>query len=233
MKKNPLEKYGDQVFISHSSSDKDFVRRLAYDLKGTGLKVWFDEWELKVGDSLVNNISQAIISSGWFIIVLSKNSIDSKWVTRELNAAFSEEFDEKLKFLPCLIDDSTLPLFLRDKVYADFRAFYDIGYKNILKAILGDSVFEPTHWMGNHPAVVRKSIKRNKSRNGKSQGLIGVQKFASLFPGQPVQEIDSRSKWMKIRFFHHFLNSYEEGWVRKVYVRTNNRHFDENLSAKR
>ena len=49
-----------KIFLSHSSKDKEFVRKLADDLKTYGLSVWFDEWEIKVGDSITNKISQGI-----------------------------------------------------------------------------------------------------------------------------------------------------------------------------
>ncbi len=56
-----------QVFLSHTKTDKEFVRRLAGDLDALGFKVWFDEWELRVGDSLVGTIEKAIDESAWMI----------------------------------------------------------------------------------------------------------------------------------------------------------------------
>lgn len=37
------------LFLSHSSADKTFVEKLAKDLEGVGVNVWFDKWEIKVG----------------------------------------------------------------------------------------------------------------------------------------------------------------------------------------
>lgn len=51
---------GQQVFLSHSTQDKTFVEQLAHDLTGHGLHVWYSDWEIKVGDSIVQKISQGI-----------------------------------------------------------------------------------------------------------------------------------------------------------------------------
>jgi hypothetical protein len=122
-----------KIFLSHSSKDKEFVRHIANDLQTYDLPVWFDEWEIKVGDSLTQKISDGINESGWLIIVLSENSINSKWVQNEINAAMTIELEKKEVFiLPILIDDCKIPILLRDKLYADFRKSYTIGIKSLL-----------------------------------------------------------------------------------------------------
>ena len=53
------------VFVSHASEDKEFARALAEGLSKKGLSVWFDDFELKVGDSLrrsIDNVRGAITS---------------------------------------------------------------------------------------------------------------------------------------------------------------------------
>ena len=48
------------LFLSHSSADKTFVEKLAKDLEGVGVNVWFDKWEIKVGDSLTGKIEEGL-----------------------------------------------------------------------------------------------------------------------------------------------------------------------------
>jgi hypothetical protein len=49
------------IFISHASEDKhDFVRPLAHALKSRGLRVWYDEFSLKLGDSLRRSIDKGL-----------------------------------------------------------------------------------------------------------------------------------------------------------------------------
>ncbi len=57
------------LFLSHSSADKTFVEKLAKDLEGVGVNVWFDKWEIKVGDSLRGRSRRAFrptITLGWY-----------------------------------------------------------------------------------------------------------------------------------------------------------------------
>ncbi len=72
----------NSLFLAHSSADNALVGRIAYELRKRGLPVWFDEWELKVGDSLHGKIEAGIESSGYLVIALSNHSIKSDWVRR-------------------------------------------------------------------------------------------------------------------------------------------------------
>ena len=61
------------VFISHASEDKDsVVRPLALALKEKGVNVWYDEFELKIGDSLRRKIDQGLSKSRYFSILYKK-----------------------------------------------------------------------------------------------------------------------------------------------------------------
>ncbi|HEX7298768.1 MAG TPA: toll/interleukin-1 receptor domain-containing protein [Solirubrobacteraceae bacterium] len=82
---NPAESSWD-VFISHASQDKDaIVRPLAAELRGRGLRVWYDEYELKIGDSLRARIEQGLASSRRGIVIISPNFFKKHWTQEELN----------------------------------------------------------------------------------------------------------------------------------------------------
>jgi hypothetical protein len=135
--------YG-HVFLSHNHGDKAFVRRLANDLRDRGVKVWLDEWEMRVGDSLVERIEAGIREAGYLVVVLSANSVNSPWVIRELNAALAEELGHRGMFiLPVLIEDCDVPLFVRDKMYADFRYRYSDGFHALLKSVMPGDMTPP------------------------------------------------------------------------------------------
>ena len=122
------------LFISYSSKDAEFVATLAKDLDSYGLKVWWDKWMMKVGDSLHRKIQQGITSSAWLGVVLSPNSVSSPWVEKELNSALMRELEQKEVFvLPILYKDCPIPLMLKDKVYADFRSSYKQGLNALLE----------------------------------------------------------------------------------------------------
>jgi hypothetical protein len=74
------------VFISHASEDKDdVVRPLAAALRALGLDVWFDEFELKIGDSLRRSIDSGIARSKFGIVVLSPPFFAKGWPQYELD----------------------------------------------------------------------------------------------------------------------------------------------------
>lgn len=122
-------------FISYSHEDKDFVDLLAAELALQRRHVWVDRWELKVGDSLIRRIESAITDASGLIVILSKASVVSEWFRKELSAGLIRELEEKrVVVLPVRIDDCDIPLFLREKKYADFRTDFEEGLNQILNA---------------------------------------------------------------------------------------------------
>jgi hypothetical protein len=124
------------VFIIHSHQDKEFVDELGAALVNNRTRVWLDRWELNVGDSLIDRIQAAIMEASAIIIVLSRASVESQWCRKELSAGLIRELEERrVVVLPVLIEDCDMPVFLKDKVYADFRRTFDQGLRKTLEAI--------------------------------------------------------------------------------------------------
>lgn len=125
------------IFLSHTSIDKPFVEKLAKDLKRFGVNVWFDKWDIKVGDSITWEIEEGIRENEFFGIVLSPEAIDSEWVKNELSAAWVKQTKgRKVFILPILYRDCSIPSFLADRKYADFREDYQVGFEELV-AVLG------------------------------------------------------------------------------------------------
>jgi hypothetical protein len=134
-----MKKDISKAFISYSHKDKPFVSKLVGDLASMGANVWVDLVEMKVGDSIVRKIQDGIEESEWLIIVLSPDSVESKWVKTELSAALVNELEkDKVFILPLLYRVCKIPLLLRDKVYADFTSSYDEGLKALVDRITPD-----------------------------------------------------------------------------------------------
>lgn len=111
-----------RVFLSHSHADNEFCEKLAADLRHKSIFVWIDEAEMQIGDSLIRKISKAIDQMDYVVVVLSKSSVKSRWVKKEVDIAMTQEIRGKqVKVLPILLEDCLIPSFLKDKVYADFR----------------------------------------------------------------------------------------------------------------
>jgi hypothetical protein len=124
------------VFISYSHSDKEFVDKLVSALIQKHVHVWVDRLELRAGDSLIDRIQQAITSAGAMLVILSKASVASEWCRKELSVGLIRELEEKrVVVVPVLKEDCDVPLFLRDKLHADFRTSFDDGFQSVLDAV--------------------------------------------------------------------------------------------------
>ncbi|PYE40395.1 TIR domain-containing protein [Rhizobium sp. PP-F2F-G20b] len=89
------------VFISHASEDKDeFVRPLAKALEGCGLSVWYDEFALRIGDSLRRKIDQGLANSRFGIVVLSESFFKKGWTNYELDGIVSRSVNGEQQLLP-------------------------------------------------------------------------------------------------------------------------------------
>jgi hypothetical protein len=90
-----------KLFISHAWEDKeDFVRPLVSTLQQAGFAVWYDEYELTLGDSLLRRISEGLRTSDFGIVVLSPAFFRKKWPQAELDGLFALETDERKIILP-------------------------------------------------------------------------------------------------------------------------------------
>jgi len=89
------------VFVSHASEDKDdFVRPFVSYLKENEVNVWYDEFELKIGDSLRRNIDNGLKNSRYGIVVLSEAFFRKEWTQRELDGLFAREVNGEKVILP-------------------------------------------------------------------------------------------------------------------------------------
>lgn len=124
------------VFISYSSKDSTFVEKLSTKLVENRIHVWRDKWEMKPGDSLIDKIQNGLEDSSFLLVVLSNNSVKSEWCKKELNSGLMRELDErKVVVIPILIGDCKIPLFLREKVYADFRINFNKGFDDLMRPL--------------------------------------------------------------------------------------------------
>lgn len=89
------------VFISHASEDKDqVVRPLAHALQNGGLKVWYDEFELRIGDSLRRKIDMGVARSRFGVVVLSRSFLGKGWPNYELDGLVTRSVGGEQIILP-------------------------------------------------------------------------------------------------------------------------------------
>ena len=104
----PIQFYS--CFISYSSSDDDFAKRLHSKMRDNGLRVWFAPEDVQGGKKLHEQIDEAIRIYDKLLLVLSPHSMNSEWVTTEIRNARKAELREKRrKLFPIrLVDFETI-----------------------------------------------------------------------------------------------------------------------------
>lgn len=124
-----------EVFISYNHNDKDIARSIANDLNEVGIKSWIDEGQLDIGDSIIEKIADGLDTVKYIVALISKHSITSNWVKKELSIAMTKEINSRrLKVLPLVIDGTKVPTLLSDKFYGDISS--NEKYSSILNQII-------------------------------------------------------------------------------------------------
>jgi hypothetical protein len=97
-------------FISYSSKDDAFAKRLRADLQAQNVRCWFAPEDLKIGDKFRMRIDEAIRVHDKLLLVLSENSVASAWVEKEVETAFEKERrqDNKPVLFPIRLDDAVM-----------------------------------------------------------------------------------------------------------------------------
>lgn len=137
------------VFLSHRSVDKTFVRQLAGDIEvesfqGRNLLTWLDEAEIRPGQSIPGMINEGLEKSRFIGLVMTPDYFHSKsgWTEAEWHAAlYTDPDNRKAHILPLLVADCPyIPYLLRHLKAIDFRAD---NYPRALKELLAVLRDEP------------------------------------------------------------------------------------------
>lgn len=176
------------VFLSHNSKDKPWVRGLAERLVADNVVVWLDEAEINIGDSLIEKIAQGIMDMKFVAAVISKNSVESSWVQKEISIAMSKEVGgRQVTLLPLVIDKCELPASLSDKLYADFTNpdDFETPYLKLLQAI-GIKQSEKSIQNQNNSSARVKSIPIDSYETSKEREIkiIGILKNRTRQDGE-------------------------------------------------
>src|SRR5271169_5318650 len=99
------DEFAFDVFLSHSSKDKAVVRAVAERLRADGLRVWFDEWVLKAGDSIPAKIEDGLERSRVLVLCMSAQALGSDWVQMEGGTfRFRDPLNKECRFIPLRLD---------------------------------------------------------------------------------------------------------------------------------
>lgn len=153
-----MAKNNPKVFICHASEDKErFVIDFAKRLRTKGVDAWIDKWEINLGDNLVDNIfEEGIKYCDICMIILSKYSVNKRWVKEELSSMVVKRIEDNIRLIPVIIDkDLDIPQSIRHLLRKpiDDPSNYEKEFEEILMSIYGVNEKPP---LGVGPSYVRE-----------------------------------------------------------------------------
>lgn len=149
------------LFISHAREDKETVARpLAVELRRGGARVWLDEQELRIGDSLTEKIDEGLAQSAFGVVVLSKAFFNKHWPRRELAGLRAREENGRKTILPVWhgVNKATVAEFspiLADALAADTSSGIDHVAELVLDVVFADTSHAPSK---RRPTAVRRLV---------------------------------------------------------------------------
>jgi len=141
----PIQFYS--CFISYSSKDQEFAYRLYADLQAQSVRCWFAPEDLKIGDRFRTRIDEVIRIYDKLLLILSKNSVGSQWVEKEVETALERERAQgRTMLFPVRLDDAVSEVetgwpadIRRTRHIGDFSSWREYGpYKNAINRLLRD-----------------------------------------------------------------------------------------------
>jgi len=109
------------VFVSYAHADAEWTRKLATDLKQDGFNVFLDQWEIGIGEPLVERIDEGLARASSGLIIYGRRTRESKWVATEYAAMARRAIERGMRLVPVLLADVELPSILSTRMGADFR----------------------------------------------------------------------------------------------------------------
>jgi hypothetical protein len=124
------------VFVSHRGVDAGPAAKLARELQDAGHQVWLDDWEIGIGDSIVERMQQGLDGASYLVLCYSTNSVTTPWISREWMSALARQMGgANVKLLPVVLTGGRPPAILSDIRYADLTCDWERGVNDLLRAI--------------------------------------------------------------------------------------------------
>ena len=147
----PIDFYS--CFISYSSKDQGFAEQLYTDLQSKGVRCWFAQEDLKIGDKIRHRIDESIHLYDRLLLVLSEYAVASQWVEQEVETALEKERKERrIVLFPIRLDNAVMeieggwPALIRNtRNIGDFTFWKDHdAYQVVFERLLRDLKAETT-----------------------------------------------------------------------------------------
>lgn len=125
-----------KIFVSYSHQDRPRVNVIVDRLQRAGHEVWIDSIKIKLGDNIAERINEGIATAEVVLVIVSKNSMSSKWVQQEFSSiALSEISKRQPKVIPVLIDAGPVPSYLANYYFVDLTRDFDGGMDLLVNSL--------------------------------------------------------------------------------------------------
>lgn len=151
------------IFLSHNKADKPIVRQIAQILVNKyGIdNVFYDEWSIQPGDSIIGQMNTGIESCKYFFFFVSENSLKSKMVELEWQSAIIK-LANGIKFIPVRLDKSLMPAIITQILYIDLYNYgFDVAIRQMIDVIDGNNTFRPQSDFSNLVAYINRIDSKN------------------------------------------------------------------------
>lgn len=153
-----------EAFVSHASANRPFVETLCQELARHGVPFWYSTRNIAGAQQWHDEIGDALGRCDWFVLVLSPESVKSRWVKHELLFALNNSQYER-RIVPCVLkkcDINRLSWTLSSFQFVDFSTSFEQGMRALLRVwSLG---YKP---LAAEPKPAGKSRRSRKSRRKK------------------------------------------------------------------
>ena len=174
------------VFISYRSVNRVWAINLYDVLRSCGHEVFLDQSALVMGGSLVGQLQKGLVQSQAGILIWSSATADSSWVEREYSTMERLTDSGEFHFVPVVIEQAELPVFVQNRVFLDFSGYPDGpnggDLLRLLHAVVGKPLSpEAAHFATQQDEAARRLMAQIRARvkAGDHDGLM------ALFNGDP------------------------------------------------
>ncbi|HUU84912.1 MAG TPA: toll/interleukin-1 receptor domain-containing protein [Phycisphaerae bacterium] len=124
-----------EVFLSHSSQNRSFAIKLAETIRHHGMPVWYSDTNIVGAQQWHDEIGKALARCDWFVLILSPDSLGSKWVKHELLYALNDSRyeDHIVPILYRKCDPSALSWTLQAFQMIDFTRKHADGFQELFR----------------------------------------------------------------------------------------------------
>ena len=129
-----------RVFLSYNKANVEIARSVGAHVLLAGLDVWFDEWEIKAGESIPGRLNEGLQEFDVFVVLWSAQASLSGGVREELHTAIKRAMDDttnRVRVIPCTLDTSPLPPLIQARKWVDFSD-RQRGINDLVSELIGE-----------------------------------------------------------------------------------------------